>query len=300
MTFFQIVSTIERIADKLSEEFRQSILINKSLHFELLPSIRDLQELLTKLKLIFFPGFMNEVKFSEQFLKSFYEIELHSVYSILVEQVFRGLIYHDSKFEKHSKDFYVEKSNTIAHAFLEKLPYLKKLLDKDVIAAYNGDPAASSYGEVIYCYPVITSLIHHRVAHQLYKMEVPLIPRIISEMAHSQTGIDIHSGAQIGEYFTIDHGTGVVIGETTIIGNNVKIYQGVTLGAKSFPLDEYGNPVKGIARHPIVEDDVIIYANATILGRVRIGRGAIIGANVWVTSDVPAGAKIFYHKKQTL
>ena len=162
----------------------------------------------------------------------------------------------------------------------------------DVEAAYNGDPAALSQGEIISCYPVIKALINYRIAHELMNLGVPLIPRMITEMAHSETGIDIHPGATIGEYFTIDHGTGVVIGETCIIGNNVKLYQGVTLGAKSFPLDAEGNPIKGIPRHPILEDDVIVYSNASILGRITIGKGATIGGNIWVTQDVPAGASI--------
>lgn len=168
--------------------------------------------------------------------------------------------------------------------------FLVKLLDAQ--AAFCGDPAAKGVGETIFCYPSITALAHHRIAHELYRLEVPLIPRIISEMAHSDTGIDIHPGARIGEYFFIDHGTGTVIGETSVIGNNVRIYQGVTLGARSFPLDDEGNPVKGIPRHPIVEDDVIIYSGATILGRVTIGKGAEIGGNVWLTRDVPPGARV--------
>jgi serine O-acetyltransferase len=145
---------------------------------------------------------------------------------------------------------------------------------------------------------VIKALINYRVAHELYKLQVPLIPRIMTEMAHSETGIDIHPGAEIGNYFTIDHGTGVVIGATCIIGNRVKLYQGVTLGAKSFPLDEKGNPIKGIPRHPVIEDDVIIYANATILGRITIGKGATIGGNIWVTEDVPAEARIIQYRRK--
>ena len=140
------------------------------------------------------------------------------------------------------------------------------------------------------------TMIHHRIAHELYLLKVPVIPRIIAEMAHSATGIDIHPGAHIGENFFIDHGTGVVIGETCIIGNNVKLYQGVTLGAKSFPLDADGKPIKGIPRHPILEDDVIVYSNATILGRITVGRGATVGGNIWVTEDVPAGARIVQTK----
>ena len=178
------------------------------------------------------------------------------------------------------------------------MPEIRSQLETDVIAAYDGDPAAVSLGEVISCYPTIKALTNYRVAHELYRMNVPLIPRIITEMAHSETGIDIHPGAQIGRYFTIDHGTGVVIGATCIIGEHVKLYQGVTLGAKSFPLDEEGNPIKGIPRHPIIEDNVIVYSNATILGRITIGKGATIGGNVWVTEDVPAGSRIIQYNNR--
>ena len=160
----------------------------------------------------------------------------------------------------------------------------------------EGAPAAGSFGEVISCYPVIKALTNYRVAHELYLIGVPLLPRILTEMAHSETGIDIHPAAQIGKHFTIDHGTGVVIGATSIIGDNVKLYQGVTLGARSFPLDENGNPIKNIPRHPILEDDVIVYSNASILGRIRIGKGAVIGGNIWVTEDVPPGARIQQHR----
>ena len=151
---------------------------------------------------------------------------------------------------------------------------------------------------MILCYPAIRAISNYRIAHKLLELGVPLIPRIIGEMAHSETGIDIHPGATIGEYFTIDHGTGVVIGATAIIGNHVKIYQGVTLGAKSFPLDEKNNPIKGIPRHPIIEDNVIIYSNATILGRITIGEGATIGGNIWITDNVEKGAKIVQFKAQ--
>lgn len=183
-----------------------------------------------------------------------------------------------------------------ADKFIKSLDDIRKSLSTDVEAAYNGDPAASSFDEIICCYPVMKALMNYRVAHEFYKMGVDLIPRLLTEMAHSETGIDIHPGAQIGDYFTIDHGTGVVIGETTIIGNNVKLYQGVTLGAKSFPLDDKGNPIKGIPRHPILEDGVIVYANSTILGRITIGKNAVIGGNVWVTRDIAPGEKVTQYK----
>jgi len=180
----------------------------------------------------------------------------------------------------------------ITREFASRLPRIRAILEKDIQAAYEGDPAATSIEEVRFCYPGVTAITYHRLAHELYLLAVPLLARIIAEIAHSATGIDIHPGAEIGESFFIDHGTGVVIGETTIIGQRVRLYQAVTLGAKSFPVGENGSLVKGIPRHPIVEDDVVIYAGATVLGRVTIGRGSIIGGNVWITRDVPPGSTI--------
>ena len=177
-------------------------------------------------------------------------------------------------------------------AFAEALPGIRRLLDGDVLAAFQGDPAARSVDEVLLCYPGILAMIHHRMAHQLYSAGLPLLARITAELAHGQTGIDIHPGAKIDAGFFIDHGTGVVIGETAVIGKRVRIYQAVTLGAKRFPADADGNPHKGLARHPVVEDDVVIYAGATILGRVTLGQGAVIGGNVWITDDVPPGASV--------
>ncbi|MND67883.1 Serine acetyltransferase [compost metagenome] len=176
--------------------------------------------------------------------------------------------------------------------FASALPGLRTLLDTDVLAAYHGDPAARSVDEVLLCYPGMLAVIHHRLAHHLYRAGLPLLARISSEIAHSATGIDIHPGAQIGPSFFIDHGTGVVIGETAIIGERVRIYQAVTLGAKRFPADEDGQLQKGQPRHPIVEDDVVIYAGATILGRITIGKGSTIGGNVWLTRSVAPGSNL--------
>jgi serine O-acetyltransferase len=180
----------------------------------------------------------------------------------------------------------------IVREFSRALPAIRALLDSDVISAYRGDPAAHSVDEVLLCYPGTLAMIHHRIAHQLHTLGVPLLARIVAELAHGQTGIDIHPGASIGSGFFMDHGTGIVIGETAVIGQRVRIYQAVTLGAKRFPVDPDGKLQKGIARHPIVEDDVVIYAGATVLGRVTIGRGAIISGNVWVTTDVPPGGQV--------
>jgi len=179
----------------------------------------------------------------------------------------------------------------ISH-FAAKLPALRRLIDTDVEAAYAGDPAARSVDEVLLCYPCVIAVVHHRIAHLLHGLGAPLVARIISEIANSQTGIDIHPGASIGESFFIDHGTGVVIGETAIIGKRVRLYQAVTLGARSVPADADGVARRGLARHPIVEDNVVIYAGATILGRVTIGAGSTIGGNVWLTDSVPPGSVV--------
>lgn len=186
----------------------------------------------------------------------------------------------------------IHDAGELARRFLLTLPRVRVLLDSDVLAAYQGDPAARSVDEVLLCYPGLRALISHRIAHELYKLDLPLIARVVAELAHADTGIDIHPGATIGSGCFIDHGTGVVIGETAVIGERVRIYQNVTLGAKSIPTDGDGHAVKGQPRHPIVEDEVVIYAGATVLGRVTIGRGAIIGGNVWLTRSVAPGSVI--------
>ncbi|HMY39798.1 MAG TPA: serine acetyltransferase, partial [Marinagarivorans sp.] len=193
-----------------------------------------------------------------------------------------------------------QNASNIVHQFAQKLPEIRRLLDRDVQAAFNGDPAARSFDEVLLCYPGITAIIHHRLAHELYRLDLPLLARILAELAHSRTGIDIHPGAQIGPGFFIDHGTGVVIGETAIIGARVRLYQAVTLGAKRFPVDAQGSLEKGLPRHPIVEDDVVIYAGATILGRITIGKGSVIGGNVWLTRNVAAGSQVTQANSQQL
>jgi len=177
-------------------------------------------------------------------------------------------------------------------AFAEALPDIRDALDADVLAAYDGDPAARSVDEVLLCYPGVDAIIHHRLAHRLHELDLPLLARMFNALALTRTGIDIHPGAQIGKRFFIDHGSGVVIGETAVIGDRVRLYQAVTLGARSFPADGTGRLQKGLPRHPIVEDDVVIYAGATILGRITIGRGSVLGGNVWVTQNVPPGSLV--------
>jgi serine O-acetyltransferase len=185
-------------------------------------------------------------------------------------------------------------------AFARQLPQIRALLDTDLEAAYRGDPAARGIDEVLISYPGMLAIIHHRLAHALHMLGAPLVARIVAEISHSRTGIDIHPGAQIGPSFFIDHGTGVVIGETAVIASRVRLYQGVTLGAKNFPADEAGVLLKAIPRHPIIEDDVVIYAGASILGRVTIGQGSIIGGNVWLTHDIAPGSRVFQAREQNL
>lgn len=264
---------------------------------DLLPSSAVLTDIVELCRAILFPGFYGKSSIiSPQTLPYHIGVNVERLYNLLSEQVMAGLCF-SNECECGDRACLNERSQEIAAAFVEQLPRLRNLLATDVEAAYNGDPAAESYGEIISCYPVIKAITNYRIAHELLLLGVPLIPRIISEMAHSETGIDIHPAAVIGSHFTIDHGTGVVIGATCIIGNNVKLYQGVTLGAKSFPLDENGNPIKGIARHPILEDDVIVYSNATILGRITLARGTTIGGNVWVTESTQPGEMVVQGKK---
>lgn len=184
-------------------------------------------------------------------------------------------------------DAIIREAQRRVHTFAEQLPHIRRLLELDIRAAYEGDPAAQGRSEVLFCYPGITAIIHHRLAHELYKLDLRLLARVIAEVAHSDTGIDIHPGASIGRSFFIDHGTGVVIGETAIIGDRVRLYQGVTLGARNFSHDDRGTAIKGRPRHPIIEDDVVVYAGATILGRITVGRGSVVGGNVWLTRSLP-------------
>ena len=262
-----------------------------------IPSGKVLEEIVELSRAIFFPGYYGKSCINRNTLKYNIGVNVERFYNLLVQQVVAGLCFTSDNLENDVPHELYHRAEEISGQIVSMLPELRSMLETDVAAAYDGDPAATDKSEVISCYPVIKVLTNYRVAHELYKLGVPLIPRIMTEMAHSETGIDIHPGAEIGNYFTIDHGTGVVIGATCIIGNRVKLYQGVTLGAKSFPLDENGNPIKGIPRHPVIEDDVIICSNATILGRITIGKGATIGGNIWVTEDVPAGARIVQYRK---
>jgi serine O-acetyltransferase len=243
------------------------------------------------LRQVIFPGFFGGTDLHGDALREWIGATLGRAHRLLEEQVARAIAFvdgHDGRSCAHCR----ARAEGAALALTERLPELRRLLHSDVEAAFEGDPALKVREEAIFSYPGVYAVTEQRIAHELYLLEVPLIPRIISEHAHSVTGIDIHPGARIGERFFIDHGTGVVIGETARIGARVRLYQGVTLGAKSFPLDAKGNPIKGIDRHPVVEDDVTIYAGATVLGRIVIGAGASIGGNVWLTHGIPPGSRV--------
>ncbi len=255
-----------------------------------LPSTATVIELVESLRTVLFPGYFGKSEITAEALPFQLGATIETIRPLLAEQIRRGLCFVCTD-DKNCGDC-THRAFDITGRFLEHLPELRRLLLLDALAGYEGDPAATSPDEAIFCYPGMLAVTNFRIANELHRLGVPLLPRMITEHAHSITGIDIHPGATIGERFFIDHGTGVVIGETCIIGNNVRLYQGVTLGAKSFPLDAEGNPIKGIPRHPIVEDDVIIYAGATVLGRITIGKGSSIGGNVWLTHDVPAGSKV--------
>lgn len=287
-----LTQTVEELSD--SESFKG--LFYQQKEGEPLPSATILQEIVELVRTIIFPGYYGNFTINSYTIKYHTGVSVERLYNLLTEQIFSGLVFGSEEECRCEVPVTRENASNIALKCIAKLPEMRRILATDVIAVFNGDPAAQNYGEVICCYPTIRAISNYRFAHELYKLCVPLIPRIITEMAHSETGIDIHPGAEIGHHFAIDHGTGVVIGATSIIGNNVKLYQGVTLGARSFPLDDEGKPIKGILRHPILEDNVIVYSNATILGRITIGHDATVGGNIWVTEDVPAGTRIVQKK----
>ncbi|MBN2804231.1 MAG: serine acetyltransferase [Deltaproteobacteria bacterium] len=259
-----------------------------------LPSRDAIIQIVEELRAVIFPGYFGTSDINMKNMRFHVGSALDHLTRVITLQVRRGLCFLCDQANSGSPACSVcdTRAEEITQIFTSRLPYIQKMLLLDIQAAFEGDPAAVTPDEAIFCYPGILAVTNYRIAHELYKLKVPVIPRIISEHAHSITGVDIHPGATIGESFFMDHGTGIVIGETSIIGKRVKLYQGVTMGAKSFPKDENGKPVKGVQRHPIVEDDVTVYSNATILGRITIGKGSVIGGNVWLTHSVAPGSKI--------
>lgn len=285
------MTDLDTVVEELCAPESYAAVYHTSKHDAPMPSTEALLELVERLKAALFPGYFGDKAVRLESMRYHLAANLDSIYRILEEQIKRGGCFICADFADECKTCEAH-SRATAMKFLKSLPKLRRLLASDVKAAFEGDPAAKTPGETIFCYPSITAMIHHRIAHELYLLEVPIIPRIISEMAHSNTGIDIHPGAQINEEFFIDHGTGVVIGETCIIGKGCRLYQGVTLGALSFPKDTEGLLVKGNLRHPILEDNVTVYAGATVLGRITVGHDTMIGGNVWITHDVEPNSKV--------
>ena len=256
-----------------------------------LPDVDEVRRIVEVAKRIIFTDYFYKRQPEEQIRRHYIGVNMEEFYGLLRRQIARGLQFCDECGEAEV----LPTAEELALRVIDQLPEVKRLLYTDVEAMFQNDPAATNYGEVVYCYPVVDTMTHYRLAHVLHRMQVPVIPRIITEQAHSRTGIDIHPGACIGEFFAIDHGTGVVIGETTIIGSHVTLYQGVTLGAKSFKYDAEGNMLN-IPRHPIIEDRVTIYSNASVLGRITIGHDSVVGGNIWLTHDIPPYSRILQSK----
>ena len=285
----EIVKELSSTVKKLSDiQFDDRNLMN--LCPEGLPSLRNVKEIMSLLWKLMFPELFFERTALVSRLEYRIGITAERLFELLQEEIAIGLSCRPKGNAKEMKENYPE-AHDLSMNIISFLPELKRLLYSDIHAIMRKDPAAGNEVEIILCYPSVKAMLHHRFAHLIFSMNIPYLPRIISELSHSQTGIDIHPGATIGEYFAIDHGTGVVVGETCIIGNHVTLYQGVTLGAKSFRYDDEGTPLN-IPRHPIIEDNVTIYSNATILGRITIGHDTVIGGNVWVTESLPAYSRV--------
>ncbi|MDH6535600.1 serine acetyltransferase [Parabacteroides sp. 52] len=274
--------------EKLSDEASYNQLFHAYRDEEALPSGEVLKEIVDLCRAILFPGYYGQARISIQSMRFHTGVNIQTLHSLLTQQIFAGLCFADTNAASCPTDRISMEAKQLSEAFISTLPEMRQILATDVEATFNSDPAAQNTGEVIFCYPGFRAIVNYRIAHQLYLLNVPFIPRMITEMAHSETGIDIHPGAKIGHHFSIDHGTGTVIGETSIIGNHVRIFQGVSLAGEKLPPDEKGNAIRGVSRHPILEDHVTVYSNATLLGRIRVGEGATICGNVWVTKDVPA------------
>jgi len=284
-----IEKTVKELSDNHEEYYPHIPLRERRM-----PSAKDLREIIELIRSTLFPGYFGSPLANESSLVYHNGVEIEKIYNLLFQQIYDSLHYHNDG-SNVDAEITRKEARLLSQRFIETLPKIKRMLSSDVKAIFDSDPAAKSYGEVIFCYPATRAITNYRIAHELYNLNIPLIPRIITELAHDETGIDIHPGAQIDEYFSIDHGTGVVIGQTTIIGKHVTLYQGVTLGAKSFSYDTDGHPLN-VPRHPILEDNVTVYSNSSILGRVTIGKGTIIGGNIWLTYSVPPYSRILQTK----
>ncbi|MGQ9631669.1 MAG: serine O-acetyltransferase [bacterium] len=282
---------LPEVVDKILDNYNRTPEIN-NIGSSDMPSRDAVISIVEELLELLYPGYIGRNNLCSANLKFYVGNKLDSLFVALKEQISGSLRRERRKKGEPCDDCDLE-AERITVEFFDRIPAIRELLVEDVRAAYDGDPAAKGFDEIIFSYPGIYAVTVYRLAHELLLLGVPLIPRIMTEYAHGKTGIDIHPGAKIGRSFFIDHGTGVVIGETCEIGDNVKIYQGVTLGAHSFLKDEYGNLIRGRKRHPTIEDDVTIYSGATILGgETVIGKGSVIGGNVWLTRSIPPGTKV--------
>jgi serine O-acetyltransferase len=292
----KIKSSIDTIIDSYDKDFSVDH-INKYP----LPSKEAIIGMTNDLFDVLYPGYYTETKLNKANIKYYLGNKITEIFATLSSEIAKSFR-HEDQLDIESCDVCdncIQKGIDASLTIIESIPRLRKLLSYDLQAAYQGDPAAKSINEIVFSYPGMSAITVHRIAHELYLQNIPLIPRIMSEYSHSRTGIDIHPGAKISEYFFIDHATGVVIGETCKIGKNVKIYQGVTLGARSFPKDKKGKLIKGLQRHPTIEDNVTIYSNATILGgETVIGENCVIGGNVWITESIPANSQVVLNESQ--
>ena len=282
---------LREAVERLSDEGSYAQLFHAYCEEEELPSGKVLQSLVELCRAILFPGYYGQARITGQTIRFHTGVSIEQLFEELSKQIYAGLCLANTS-QTTSSQAAKATAERIAEEFISSLPELRSLLATDAEAMFDSDPAAQNPGEVIFCYPGFRAICNYRIAHVLYRLEVPFIPRMITEMAHSETGIDIHPGATIGHHFSIDHGTGIVIGETSVIGDYVRIFQGVSLAGAKLPPDEKGNTIRGIARHPILGNHVTVYSNATLIGKIPIGDGATICGNVWVAEDVPAGATV--------
>lgn len=284
-----IKDSIGNVAAKLAANYKKQGIFEMGIG-ERVPKKSEIIDLVKELQRIMFPGYFGTENTAYVSLDNFAGCSLAVIYEKMNKQIRTALAYTNDK--KNEQDIR-EQAESLTRTFIERLPYIQEMLWKDVEAEYDGDPAANSKEEIIFCYPGIFAIFVYRIAHELYELQVPFIPRIMTEYAHGETGIDINPGAKIGEYFFIDHGTGIVIGETTVIGNHVKIYQGVTLGALS---TQKGQGLSGVKRHPTIEDNVVIYANTTILGgETVVGQNSVVAGNTFVVNSIPRDTKVSAH-----
>ena len=282
---------LREAVERLSDEGSYAQLFHAYCEEEELPSGKVLQSLVELCRAILFPGYYGQARITGQTIRFHTGVSIEQLFEELSKQIYAGLCLANTS-QTTSSQAAKATAERIAEEFISSLPELRSLLATDAEAMFDSDPAAQNPGAVIFCYPGFRAICNYRIAHVLYRLEVPFIPRMIPEMAHSETGIDIHPGATIGHHFSIDHGTGIVIGETSVIGDYVRIFQGVSLAGAKLPPDEKGNTIRGIARHPILGNHVTVYSNATLIGKIHIGDGATICGNVWVAEDVPAGATV--------